>query len=58
MYPLLKVVDDIFYEKPEAAEQLFLVVDDDSSGEIEMSEFMHLFRNVNKVDTHFHASIC
>jgi hypothetical protein len=51
VFPLMAVVDDVFWRKPEVAAQLFLVVDADSSGVVEIGEFMHLFRNVNQVVT-------
>ena len=51
VYPLMCVIDEVFEKKPSVAQQLFLVVDSDASGSVEIGEFMHLFRNVNLVVT-------
>jgi hypothetical protein len=50
----MQLIDDTFHTNTfhtniEVARQLFLVVDTDLSGFIEISEFMHLFRNINQV---------
>jgi len=49
VWPVIAMMDDQFTSKRALAQQLFLVVDKDCTGSIEIGEFMHLFRNIGQV---------